>query len=157
MNRILKTSLIMIIAGAALALPGAASRTEAQAAQKGVPVNMAQTTHAQPVPAADRNDALIVTIVRNGAIYVGTTEVKSADLAEKLKATPLNRENPVVYIKADANGRYSDVIAVMDAAYSVGLNHIQLLTRQDVSHAAGANVPPAALEAHLGSLTRTAK
>ena len=43
--------------------------------QKGVSVDMAKVNNPVPMPDADKEDALLVSIMRDGKIYFGTDEV----------------------------------------------------------------------------------
>src|SRR3979490_24524 len=77
----------------------AAPRSSAQAMQKGISVELAPTSNAVPVPDADNQDALIITVTDTGRLYFGIDSVTPESLAERLKDRPSRRKN--LYIKAD--------------------------------------------------------
>jgi len=53
----------------------AAPQSSAQAMQKGISVDLARTSSAVPVPDADNQDALIVTVTDSGGLYFGIDPV----------------------------------------------------------------------------------
>jgi biopolymer transport protein ExbD len=97
----------------------AISRSSAQAMQKGISVELAPTSSAVPVPDADNQDALIITVTDTGRIYFGIDPVTPDSLAEKLKGHPSRSQS--LYIKADARAPYACVVKVLDAARRAGV------------------------------------
>jgi len=77
------------------------SENAAQALQKGISVELPVTSNAAPMPAADNEDAWIVTVAADGRTYFGTDPVTPAGLEGAMKSRPRNREQKL-YIKADA-------------------------------------------------------
>ncbi|HYM75185.1 MAG TPA: biopolymer transporter ExbD [Candidatus Dormibacteraeota bacterium] len=121
---------------------------QAQQLQKGVSVVMAPTTNAVPMPEADDEDAWIVTIVRDGALYFGTDRVTITDLEAAMKSHPRRRDQEL-YIKADARAPFADVRRVIAAAQDVGFEAGFLLTSQAESVAPGTVLPPKGLEVRV--------
>jgi len=138
-------NIAFVLATALLALP----TIRAQELQKGVSVVMAPTTNAVPMPEADNQDAWIVTILRDGALYFGTDRVSASDLADKMKSLPRRRDQKI-YIKADARAPFADVRRVLAAAHEVGFNAPVFLTSQTESTPPGVMVPPKGLEVEVG-------
>ncbi|MFZ0419182.1 MAG: biopolymer transporter ExbD [Candidatus Sulfotelmatobacter sp.] len=126
----------------------AAPQSSAQAMQKGISVELARTSTAVPVPDADNQDALIVTVTDSGGLYFGIEPVTPDMLAEKLKAPPSHR-TPTLYIKADARAPYAGVVKVLDAAHTAGVASVTLLTTQPTATQAGAVVLPEGIEMEL--------
>ena len=54
--------------------------------QKGQSVNMAQVNNPTPMPDADKEDALLVVVMRDGQIFFGTDRIKKSHLAEVVTA-----------------------------------------------------------------------
>ena len=124
-----------------------APRSTAQALQKGVSVELAPTRSAVPVPAADNQDALIVTVTDTGKLYLGIDSVAPDSPAAKLKAWQSGTEN--LYIKADGRAPYASVVKVLDAAHTAGVASVTLLTGQPKSAQAGTVVSPEGIEIEL--------
>jgi biopolymer transport protein ExbD/biopolymer transport protein TolR len=99
--------------------------------QKGVSVDMAKVNNPVAMQDADKEDALLVSVMRNGDIFFGTDKLPSADgLTSKVKDRLTNKVNKTVYVKADARAHYGDVVKVVDAVRSAGVDDVGLLTEQ---------------------------
>ena len=126
-----------------------ATTPTAQEMQKGISVELARTGNAVPMPDADKGDSLIVTITDNGSVYVGIDQVSPDALGEKVKAGLSNREKKF-YVKADARTAYANVLRVLDAAHTAGVEAVSLLTAQQDSSRPGTLMPPKGLEVLVG-------
>jgi biopolymer transport protein ExbD len=120
----------------------------AQTMQRGISVELAPTSSAVPVPEADKQDALIVSVTDTGALYLGIDSVTPDSLAAQLKDR-LSRRTQGVYIKADARAPYASVVKVLDAARTAGVSAVTLLTNQPVAAQAGTAVPPQGIEMEM--------
>jgi biopolymer transport protein ExbD/biopolymer transport protein TolR len=101
--------------------------------QKSRPVELAKTTNPIQMPDADKEDAVIVAVQRDGKIFFDTTQVSAADLTEKVKERISNRVDKTVYVKADARAKYKNVVEVVDNVRSAGVGELGLLTEQKQS------------------------
>jgi biopolymer transport protein TolR len=129
MKRLLEACLV------AVTLASGASPAVAQAVadvpmQRGVTVDLPVTRSAMAIPEADREDALVVTVTRNGDVFLGTDRTSVAVLPEKIKSAVSNRSAKVLYIKADARTPYSTVVSILDSLDAAGLRKFALLTAQ---------------------------
>ena len=99
--------------------------------QKNMPVDMARTNTARDMQDADKDDAIVVAITRDGAIYLGHTETRKDDLTNEIKDRLANRLDKTVYVKSDARAKYGDVVAVVDEIRSAGVDQVGLLTEKN--------------------------
>ena len=111
--------------------------------QKGVSVDMARVNSPVPMPDADKEDALLISIMRDGKIYFGSDRVEADQLTQKVKDRLANKVDKRVFIKSDARARYGNVVEVVDNVRSAGVDDVGLLTEQKKQGAA-AQKPPAA-------------
>lgn len=125
-----------------------APRSAAQTMQKGISVELAPTSSAVPVPDADQQNALIITVTDAGKLYFGIDAIMPDALVEKLKARP-SHHTQTLYIKADARAPYASVVKVLDAAHTAGVAGVTLLTTQPKATQAGTVVPPEGIEMEL--------
>jgi biopolymer transport protein ExbD/biopolymer transport protein TolR len=88
---------------------------------------------------ADKEDALLVSIQRDGTVFFGTDKLPPDQLTNKLKDKLSNRSDKRVFIKADARARYGAVVDVVDNVRAAGVDQLGLLTEQ---HKQGAPGPP---------------
>ena len=88
--------------------------------------------HSVAMRMADREDALTVTVLRDGKIYLGTERVwVPEDLWYMLRDSIRGgSEEPRVYIKADRYAKFKAVSQVLDMVRSVGIQKVSFLTEQ---------------------------
>jgi len=99
--------------------------------QKGVSVDLAKVNNPQAMPDADKEDALLVAINKQGDIFFGADKVSGADqLTHLVKDRLASRTDKRVFIKADARTRYGNVVDVVDNVRAAGVDELGLLTEQ---------------------------
>ena len=108
--------------------------------QKGVSVDMAKVNNPEQMPDADKEDALLVSITRDGHVFFGTDEISIDNLTTKVKDRIANRPDKRVYVKADMRARFGGVVQVVDGVRAAGVDDLGLLTDQ---RKASPNAPPA--------------
>jgi biopolymer transport protein ExbD/biopolymer transport protein TolR len=108
--------------------------------QKGKQVDMASVNNTHDMQAADKDDAIIVAVTRDGKIFLGTTQTTKEDLTNQIKDRISNRQDKTVFVKSDARAKYGDVVGAVDEIRSAGVDQLGLLTER--SHTAGEPPPP---------------
>jgi biopolymer transport protein ExbD len=98
--------------------------------QKGQSVDMAKVNNPTPMTDAEKEDALMVTVVRNGDVFFGNDKVAVDSLTNKLKDRLINHQDKRVYVKADARAHFGNVVQVVDAVRAAGVDDLGLLTDQ---------------------------
>jgi len=98
--------------------------------QKGVSVTLAKTDNPIKMPDADKEDSLVVAIMRDGKIYFNSDMVTAESLTDQVKDKLANSSNKRIFVKADAGARYGDVVAVVDDVRSAGVDQLGLLTEE---------------------------
>ena len=111
--------------------------------QKGVSVDMAKVNNPVPMPDADKEDALLVSVMRDGKIFFGTDVVTADALTQKVKDRLANRVDKRVFIKSDARAKYGSVVDVVDNVRSAGVDDVGLLTEQTKTNPSSTTPPPA--------------
>jgi biopolymer transport protein ExbD/biopolymer transport protein TolR len=107
--------------------------------QKNKPVDMAHTNTARDMQDADKEDAVVVAVTRDGNIFLGNTQVQKADLSGQVKDRISNKLDKTVYLKSDARAKYGDVVAIVDEIRSAGVDQLGLLTERNER---GSTPPP---------------
>ena len=97
---------------------------------KGVSVDLVKTKNPIPMQAADKSDAILVAVTRDGKTYLNTTQVAPMDLPPKVKDLLINRLDKTVFVKADSRARYERVVEVVDNLRAAGVDQLGLLTEQ---------------------------
>ena len=108
--------------------------------QKGVSVDMAKVNNPDQMPDADKEDALLVSITRDGMVYLGSDRIDVDSLTTKVKDRLTNKPDKRVYVKADMRTRFGYVVQVVDNVRAAGVDDLGLLTEQ---RKAAPNAPPA--------------
>ena len=98
--------------------------------QKGVTVDLAKVNNPTQMPDADKEDALIVAVMRNGDVFFGNDRINPDQLTNKIKDRIANRVNKTVYLRADARAKYKSVVDVVDNVRAAGVDDLGLLTDQ---------------------------
>jgi biopolymer transport protein ExbD len=98
--------------------------------QKGVSVDMANVNNPHDMKDADKDDAIVVAVTRDGKIYLGNTQLNKEDLTGQIKDRISTRLDKTVYVKSDARAKYGDVVAVVDEIRSAGVDQLGLLTEK---------------------------
>ena len=113
--------------------------------QRGIRVDQPIIHNAVAMPEADKETAVVVTLTKDGSVYLGIDRMSVAALAGEIKNALSKRNAQIVYIKADAHVPYSSVIRVMDSVRTAGIQRFGLLTAKD-SDKPGTLVTPKGLE-----------
>ena len=100
---------------------------------KGQPIDLVRTHNPITMQAADKEDAILIAVTRNGGVFLSPGNLKIApdQLPEKVKDLLTNKPDKMVYIKSDARARYGLVEDVIDNVRAAGVDQIGLIT--DVS------------------------
>lgn len=160
MNHLLEVCVITLILGngAQSAVPqvsaagpqkstqGQARVGESRPMRRGISVNLPVTVSAVPVPKADSDDSVIVTVTHDGSLFLGLNPISPAELAEMVKIDLANHTNKTLYVKADAHIPYATLITVLDSVHAIGIREFTLLTAQRDASEPGKLAPPEGLE-----------
>ena len=105
---------------------------------KGVSVDMVPTRNPVSMDEADKEDAIVVAITRDGRVFLGRGMVQPEELAVQVEDAVSNKMDKTVYVKADARSRYEVVVEIVNALRATGVDTLGLLTDkiQDSSDAA---------------------
>jgi biopolymer transport protein ExbD len=111
--------------------------------QKTHQVDLAPTNNPHDMKNADKDDAIVVAISRDGNIFLGNTELKKEDVVSQVKDRISNRLDKTVYVKSDARAKYGRVVEVVDEIRSAGVDQLGLLTEKSQSSKPTPPPPPA--------------
>jgi biopolymer transport protein TolR len=98
--------------------------------QHGVSVDLATVNSPEQMPDADKEDALLVSVMRTGDVFFGTDKISVDTLTTKVKDRLANRPDKRVYVKADARAHFGSVVQVVDSVRAAGVDDLGLLTEQ---------------------------
>ena len=73
-------------------------------------------------------DPLVLSIDRNGTVYVREDAVDPADLVDNLRAQIASRGDDTVFLKGDREVPYGKVIEILDILHRGGIVHVGMVT-----------------------------
>lgn len=97
---------------------------------KGITVDLAMTDNPIAMEDADREDAIIVAVSRDGRVYIGSTRVGIETLTSDLNDLLGMNTDQTIYLKSDSRARYEGVVEVVDAIRATGADEVGLLTEK---------------------------
>jgi biopolymer transport protein ExbD/biopolymer transport protein TolR len=95
---------------------------------KGFSVDLVKTKNPISMQAADKDDAIIVAVSRDGKVYLDTTQMVPDQLPNKVKDLLTNRLDKTCYVKADSRARFERVVEVVDNLRAAGVDQLGLIT-----------------------------
>jgi len=98
--------------------------------QKYVSVDMAKAQNPRPMTDADKEDAVMLSITRDGKVYLGSDPVKVSEITPKVKDRISARLDKTVYVRSDARAKYGDVVGVVDGVRAAGVDQLGLITEK---------------------------
>jgi biopolymer transport protein TolR len=93
-------------------------------------VVLPQMHHAVSMPASNREDAMVIAVMRDGRVFFGTDCIEPWNLPVKIRDRVSRSAERKVYIRADARAKYGAVKDVLDGVRSSGIEKIGFLVEQ---------------------------
>jgi biopolymer transport protein TolR len=104
---------------------------------QGVEVNLPKV-ESKPMPAAEREKKIVVTLDGNGEIYIEKKKYSLSELKLEIRSLIRNKgkelEEEDVFLRADSNVPYGTVMQVMAEIKKAGVNKIGLITEPPSSN-----------------------
>jgi biopolymer transport protein TolR len=119
--------------------------------QQGVEVSLPKVK-AQALPG--KEEQFVVSITRGSEIYLNDSKLSADELTDKLKAISQERPDRQVFIRADDQVPYGEVIRTMAAIKSAGIENVGMVTEMPASDSTGTDTsasPHARSERERGS------
>ena len=98
--------------------------------QKGVSVELSRTRNPIDMKEADRDDAVLVAVTRDGQYFLGQDRVVIDDLAARINDLLSSRLEKTVFVKSDFRAKYGDVVRLVDSIRAAGVDKVGLLTER---------------------------
>lgn len=95
---------------------------------KGISVDKVKTKNPISMQAADKDDAILVAVTRDGKVYLGSNQMAADALPPKVKDLLTNKLDKTVYLASDSRARYEKVVDVIDNLRAAGVDQLGLLT-----------------------------
>ena len=105
--------------------------------QNKVSVEMAKVENAVAMPDADKEDAIVVAVTRDGGVFLGQNKVALSELGQKVSEKLADKPGKTIYVRADARAQYKAVEDAIDNVRTAGVDSVGLLTQKKEAGAAG--------------------
>ncbi|MDR3750496.1 MAG: biopolymer transporter ExbD [Terracidiphilus sp.] len=106
--------------------------------QQKVQIDMATVVNPTAMPDADKEDAIVVAVTRDGRIYLGQNPVDPSQLGSQVRDKLAEKTDKTIFIRADARAQFKVVEDAIDDVRTAGVETVDLLTqKREGNQAAG--------------------
>ena len=105
--------------------------------QNKVQINMAQVDNAVAMPDADKDDAIVVAVTRDGGVFLGQDKVDPTQLGSLVQDKLSEKTDKTIYVRADARAQYKAVEDAIDDVRTAGVDTVGLLVNKKEGNLAG--------------------
>lgn len=95
-----------------------------------VSIDLAKVNNAIRMPDAEKDDAIVIAVTRDGKLFLGQNLISAADLAQQVGTRLENKTDKTVYVRADARAQFKAVEDAIDDVRSAGVDQVGLLTQK---------------------------
>ena len=105
--------------------------------QNKVSVDMAKVDNPTAMPDADKEDAIVVAITRDGGVFLGQNKVAISELGGLVRDKLADKPGKTIFVRADARAQFRAVEDAIDAVRTAGVDDVGLLTQKKEAGGAG--------------------
>jgi len=105
--------------------------------QNKVSIDMAKVDNAIAMPDADKEDAVVVAVTRDGRVFLGQDKVAVSELGSKVRDKLADKTTKTIFVRADARAQFRAVEDAIDAVRTAGVDEVGLLTQKREGNLAG--------------------
>jgi biopolymer transport protein TolR len=98
--------------------------------QNKVQIDMAKVDNPTSMPDADKEDAIVVAITRDGGVFLGQNKIGIDELGVQVREKLADTPGKTIFVRADARAQYRAVEDAIDAVRTAGVEDVGLLTQK---------------------------
>ncbi len=98
--------------------------------QNKVEITLAQVQNPTNMPDADKEDAVVVAITRDGKVYLGQNVVDPSQLGSLVRDKLADKTDKTIFVRADARAQFKNVEDAIDDVRTAGVETVDLLTQK---------------------------
>ena len=102
-----------------------------------VQIEMAVVDNAVSMPDADKDDAIVVAITRDGGVFLGRDKVDPSNLGQLVSEKLAEKTDKQIFVRADTRAQYKAVEDAIDDVRTSGVDEVGLLTQKKSGNLAG--------------------
>ncbi len=95
-----------------------------------VNVDLPTATQAIVMEDANKEDAVMIAVTRDGKVFLGGDQIQVDDMGSKITAKLENKTDKKVYLRADNRATYGKVMDAVDGIRAAGVSQLGLLTEK---------------------------
>ncbi len=105
--------------------------------QNKVAIDMAKVDNAVSMPDADKEDAIVVAVTRDGGVFLGQDKTSIGELGVQVSQKLADKPGKTIYVRADARAQYRAVEDAIDAVRTAGVEDVGLLVQKKEGNLGG--------------------
>jgi biopolymer transport protein ExbD/biopolymer transport protein TolR len=105
--------------------------------QNKVAVDMAKVDNPIAMPDADKEDAIVVAVTRDGGVFLGQDKIAVTELGARVQEKLADKPGKTIFVRADARAQFRAVEDAIDAVRTAGVDDVGLLTQKREGNLAG--------------------
>jgi biopolymer transport protein ExbD/biopolymer transport protein TolR len=95
---------------------------------KKVNIDMAKVDNPTSMPDADKEDAIVVAVTRDGSVYIGQDRTSLGELGGRVRDKLADKPGKTIFVRADARAQFRAVEDAIDGVRTAGVEEVGLLT-----------------------------
>ncbi len=95
-----------------------------------VEIDMAKAENSIAMPDADKEDAIVVAVTRDGGVYLGQNKIDPSQLGNVVREKLAEKTDKTIFVRADARAQYKAVEDAIDDVRTAGVEEVGLLTQK---------------------------
>jgi biopolymer transport protein TolR len=99
-----------------------------------VPVDLARVSNPTDMTGINHEDALVVSITRDGQIWLGRDQVAPENLPAAIRKCVAHGAERKVYIRADMRARFGGVARVLASVRAAGIERVGFIVDKRIAH-----------------------
>lgn len=105
--------------------------------QNKLSLELAQTNNPVKLPNANKDTAVIVSITRDGAVYLKAKRIDVSQLTGAVRKQLQGQLQKVVFIQSDQRAKYGAVLKAVDDVRAAGVEQLALITQKSPTPISG--------------------
>jgi biopolymer transport protein TolR len=105
--------------------------------QNKVAIDLASVENPTSLPDADKEDAIVIGVTRDGAVYLGQNKIDISQIGTVVSDKLAEKTDKTIYFRADARAQFKAVEDAIDAVRTAGVETVDLLTQKREGNSTG--------------------
>jgi biopolymer transport protein TolR len=102
-----------------------------------VQIDMVTVNNAIAMPDANKTDAIVLAVTRDGAVFLGQDRIDPSQIGSQVRDRLADRTDKTIFVRADERAQYRTVEDVIDDVRTAGVEQVNLLTERRQGNLAG--------------------